>query len=1168
MGNKYSIHLVEMVRNNGNTQFVDKCQSYFFMFDYFDVLYYKELKDNDKQYLNYFAIGDTFNNNQNYKVSYKSLSLYQYHSKSSENPFLLNGKGKISETPFIGIIQISLCKENFEQESVVVIDKFLTKCEVCIGRIVDKCIEENMCGSLPRQLYRSSTTGDFCLVLRADSVEKIYSIALKLNETHYKRDGISILTYTNVGMECSIKGNEYCTLEESFVKKHSNMTFALRFSADDEFGKMAAQYEKEYRGTRNQDERFIGIKGLFGRYDYVWNISLEEFAQIYPTLCEKKIGINESQGKKSSEDISDLVKIIKFSCIRNINERILVSLNGFKDFYKDEVRDWSSDRNDIIEKNKLLFNRIERLDRWKKDFHEEHFAFQDLKRGTSETYKAFSPIGLERDAYINWLLFYRDMEVLCDNLDTWMGHIKECNEDESEKKELRYRLLKNWRLNLQAINQYTKLVQNVNYQTYQSPIYEMQTQIDTEKTLVAYREAMERYLQLYVKSNIGGDNSRDEIYPIFYPDLLRDIVAVETPFATEWNNGKVRREVVCTVPSFEYFGRLYDLLPWIMHECSHQIRILDREKRNYFIADYILGHAFKIAMEDIFRILADSNLYLTLGAEEQKIVNAMTKTAAEEIFKDIEVRNYDFHRVIQNIQKYLTNLFGSEREKLIGGMKETRLKEEAAFNSLLDICRKERLTGKEWVDELGKIRQCINVAGIIENIVISLLENYKMCICNTFKTLPDIVNEVSWVEIKDFLGEMTWLEIKVIDTAEKMLEMGIKKDVVQRYCFDVKQLYRIYEALAVDKGEPIEKQERLNDFLGKVYERILLAEKQKFYIVDSTIMHIWRNIGLLNEDKELFVNCIGDMFSRIDKKKIKNYCENDIKEYREACADLMMVTSLNIDSFGYCRQVLQTISDSKIASETYDREAINFKRFQIIIAVLLKSEGCECKKYRNNEIVINGKKLIEKGEIYCRYTLLCVKEQIFKRTLSVEEKKLVKSFLEIVYTQLKNTLGEMVEEAYRQTFLFLLLHGGLEGVSEKTRTKWEDYKTVINYFAEYKHIFWRLEGFCRGLNSILIEENVIVKTNILEHMEEILVIIRSSNGRGCSWECEMPNDLLNPKLDVGDFYNNPEKVHLKTKEEKLENTIEFIQNFYYSNRFRIIREKDDYIGRRQPNETI
>ena len=140
------------------------------MFDYFDILIHKELKGEEKVYSNYFSIEDTFEDDMDYKVSFKTLSLY-CGADCDENPFTLGktppedeAEATLSEIPFLGLIQISLCRENYEWklvESYKDVDEFLKRCEDKIMETVSNldCFADQDLTVM--QLYRSSTTGDF-----------------------------------------------------------------------------------------------------------------------------------------------------------------------------------------------------------------------------------------------------------------------------------------------------------------------------------------------------------------------------------------------------------------------------------------------------------------------------------------------------------------------------------------------------------------------------------------------------------------------------------------------------------------------------------------------------------------------------------------------------------------------------------------------------------------------------------------------------------------------------------------------------------------------------------------------------------------------------------------------------------------------------------------------
>ena len=83
-GKKYSTYILELIRNNGITNIdgesinekksSEEVPVSFLMFDYFDILYCKELRGDEKKYLNYLSIEnafeDTIQHSKNYKVSY------------------------------------------------------------------------------------------------------------------------------------------------------------------------------------------------------------------------------------------------------------------------------------------------------------------------------------------------------------------------------------------------------------------------------------------------------------------------------------------------------------------------------------------------------------------------------------------------------------------------------------------------------------------------------------------------------------------------------------------------------------------------------------------------------------------------------------------------------------------------------------------------------------------------------------------------------------------------------------------------------------------------------------------------------------------------------------------------------------------------------------------
>lgn len=1192
---RYSTHVLELIRNNG-VQAVeagadDTC---FLMFDYFDVLIYKELVGETKQYLNYFSIGDIFKDDQKYKVSYKTLSIYRCQDEM-QNPFTINGDA-VNKIPFLGLIQISLCKENYQRAMRPIdVDEFLRQCEKEIMEIADKAPLVGEKGETVRLLYRSSTTGDFCLAIRTGYVENIYNIALALNDTQDKPresdEALSLLTYTNVGIACkSTSDGGFMALDPDFVQSHPKMKFALRFSADAELMELLKQYEKE----SGNEEHVQVVKGLFGRYDYLMHIGIEEFAEIYPILCAKKVGPKPDKAYVPGDTC--LSNILVYPHIRNINERVLVELESLQSSIKNiaepeleekESSQVNGDKNDksdyakqVIHKNEILFKKIEKIERWSGFFSEETRAFKDLYRGMKEIYKAFSSVGAEKEAYIDWLGFYEDMCTLCDCITYSMEkYLYLCNDisgnsfNEDEKRKYKLRLLRDWRSNIQAINQYTRLVQNINYQTYQSPIYEIQTQIDTAKTMVAYREVMRNYIEPFLGANVGGIDDGAKIVPILYPDLSKDEVEVAAPFINQRQSGlDFAREIVCIVPSFEYFGRLYDLLPWVIHEASHHLRIFDKLNRNNFVIKYLFSYLFEIVIEDALPKLSTDKLYTAIGRAEQSLVDSLVEVAVQDISANLEFKDFDYQRLVSEIDTYLKCLFpyqtSYEGTRHYNEGKKIR---DAVFRYYLDQCRKEGILTDSNTDKLLRIKADTSNEQRDE-LTMELLDRYLLSVFGESGT--EKLND--FIQLSDIHSTRDVFEKKLSSVIKEMKDKDVCEEAIQEYCYKVIAIYRVEQAYATIYRDRENPEKNIKEYLGKVYEdyqqRALSSDwvKESKFFSDPTVMHIFRHLGLLNDNqdnKEKFISAMLDIFLNVDYSRIEPDRKFRETVYRETFADLLMATSLHLTSFGYCRQVLQTISDARINQKTYQYNEVNNQRFQIVTAVLLEEEIREYPDKGKTEeisgdqdlgyVKLDGSRIIEKGIQYCEYTLKCIGKNLLN-TVGIKgntiKEELVRQFAGTILDQLEAYLRNLKNDgSYNATLLYALLHG-IETADDIIKEEWELYQDIAENCDSMKYSFWRLEYFCRGIEDIMQGGYIRVPWDVFSHMKKIREKIIKKNGFGSVWEQDW-DCMWKPKKDVGDFYNDPKLVYEKTTAQKLENTIDFIQNYYYYNRFKMMERE-------------
>ena len=134
------------------------------------------------------------------------------------------------------------------------------------------------------------------------------------------------------------------------------------------------------------------------------------------------------------------------------------------------------------------------------------------------------------------------------------------------------------------------------------------------------------------------------------------------------------------------------------------------------------------------------------------------------------------------------------------------------------------------------------------------------------------------------------------------------------------------------------------------------------------------------------------------------------------------------------------------------------------------------------------------------------------------------------------------------------MHNARDKVSSNVLEEIREFEDIIQLLKDYLHLFTRLEILVLGLEQILTGSEIIVPKLKFEHMCRVYEQSSKVGIKGCKWEEKLPEYLAKSKLNVGEFYREPQQVQKLSSEEKLENTIDFIQNYYYSNRFRVMED--------------
>lgn len=1070
MGSTWDCYVLEIYKNtgihhNGNPIITDaSCV-------FHDELRYKKLCGNQKGYLNYFnfRINDTYFENVQKNTLSQTLSLYR-HGKDykeeapttdEEDPFVDR-----EDAPFLILIQVCLCrkaylyiKDSKKNETSSDVETFLQTAENMIEKKVKSVFTPEESKNLIWKIFRSSTTGDFCLVIR--------------------------------------------TACEDLITKTVDHLQSCAIWAD------------------------IAMT--------VWRKKSQTEEGVYVNIPPKTKSVNRES------DVPEAAKKKR-------------------------------------ERNQDLFKDICKLRCYEKYFAQENRIFQDLLYATKKLYGNYAASAHEKDTEINWQIWYHDMENLCESINNYMGTYQKIDSvPEDRRRKFRLNLLQNWRENILAIDCYSRLIHNVNGRNCRGSVFDAQTQVNAEKLLVAYREAMWVYYRGYDEISAAGDQAKIKIEPIIYSSLVKEKIEVTTLFANMmddlYGTHLDRKKVcVCSVPSFENFGRLYDFLPLLMHETAHSIRALERAERNDFLIHYTLKHVFGEVIRHLLQELPNVNRYEDMGAATGNLLKAFLKTAESDVKSNLESyakpygasgEDFSFEQTADALSRYLQELFPQEtnvtkdfekaRDRLLDLFVMEFRQNGMLEDSNAEDCRKllndlQALKNSRFVDK--------NSEEILEIALTAKNEKVKAL----FPGKSD--SSGALFEVKDFIMPAKEFDKKV-RRIRKKLEDEKTAHLLNEYIFSATKLhriYRIYNAADKEYRSPEEKREKLLYQVFANYREMERSESNDFPS-DPETMYFLNYMGLLGEDKKVFFKQCSKAFDTLPFQTIYDCKRFRTGVYRETCADVMMAVSLKLTAFGYCRQIFHAISDTA-QQYSYDKyESLNFVRFRTVAALLLLNEEWSVMKeeYGEDEYRINGENLIKEGMRYCEHYLKYIRESIFDKEkikdAGLREK--IYALLGTVNEQIKILLNEYSESFYKQTLLYILIHGEVNDLPGEIRNYLETNQELIDICRKYRQHFGELECFCRGLQHILFEGNIIVERDFLDHMLKLRerVALPASSYRhipcGCKWEETLWPCMREIKEKVGNYYNDPESIFTVSEAEKLDDTIAFIQNYYYHNRYDI-----------------
>lgn len=1227
MENLYDAHVVSLLKLGNSSDDISSilnndCMkiNVFFMLDYFNLLLHKRLEAEDKKYTRFLGLEENFLEARSDSISDKLLSLYCAAADRDDKADIFShadcgsNSSVLSETPFLGLIQIVINPEYYKYCGYVCdtdfVDKFLSGCEEKICESINPKFENpiNKYG-----IFRVLTSCNFYLVVRTASMEDIYIIAYIIDNITYQHgadDGHSynmFSTYTNVGIEYYRNPDgSFKTFSENTLDRCKNDEFAVRLSCYNGYQTELIEYAEYY-----------GIRGVFGKYDFLLRITMEDFAAIYPYLCRSVIEKPQDTVTGKEMKLPDfagvrelLIQGLEMGYFKIANERALVYLNKENYAKSTYFYDFSGDDKNII--NELLDN-CRLLEKLEKYFTCGRRSFLDCVRAVNELVRMYSSLRFEADSNINWKLLCSYLEVLNKTVRRYIYDLIKHKRDAA----FQLHFVKDLKLCVNAINQYIKFLQSVNQQTVQAPQYEIQTRVDSEMLMVAYMEYMNQFLKKYYRYFEKTD-SRPRIFPIIYPDLTCSDVKVENPFNryikednrdinkdnNQSSNKSDDRLIICRIPSFEYFGRFYNLLPVITHEISHYIRILPRKERNDRLITLVFN---KISLQLIHIWLSQNDtdsITYRYGLLKKELAGQLAKDF-KACFYDLN-GNEEFYKAdkfgIDEIEETVVSFFDrffDHKDPLIETEVNLQIslkeKKRHLAKSLMDLLYRYDAAEDENVDTVQKFLNSESIGSELkeafENLMAGIADKVYEAYFNSTAEYKENCPDLDKFRYDDFIEEINLFNYKLqklYNSQEKALMKPINKNgkihmaILKDYCEEMKKLnyicFSFHKLLAKDGTErqkiKLSEIKGLENHLKEIVELYYDKRNCRYMLLDTRLNHLLITTGLtvdkcekINKknnadpaDKEDSLTCrtLYQAMLKCGISDFRRWTQNIINLYRETSADIIMCRSIGFSPFGYFKLMFLTISDSMNEAEDYRPESINIQRIRLVLAVLLKSCGHSgaTSKYDSDDIVFNAESLCKAASTYCRSLLQDFKILLLKE---ISEKQKYESFREdcrtditgffdyacqvinTIFASITDTSWTMISAEYKEAFSIRIL---LLNNYNKTRARLMD-KLLQNY----DYIFIRIMTLLEGLCNVMTKGTIQVDKNMFQHMLDTYHKCNFINQDAYS------NQNI-PIEELRSFYNNPDPSPKNfTSDEKLDYMIKFVENYYYLNRFEIMNSE-------------
>lgn len=1197
IGDAYNLKLIRSTDRAKDVKF-NEDENVFFMMDYFNFLKSIRLKKSFHGYKKLCGLKNEYSEG----LAYQSIGIYRTWNQTDSDkilressPFEVGNGESATERPFIGLILVYI----LDYKMPISDSMDHGKCKLQnMGQFLDiyrdyirsniKLDESNY------SIYQTIAGADFCIVVRTDMIQDIYNAAMNIMQIRNGANKRAFFTYTNIGIECG-QGSKlqksaegFLKLSDSVLRKNKNIEFAIRFRIESPVLQDMRELQKK------MPEEIEVVNGLFGRYDLVIRRSMDEFYEIYPYLYENKIGIlkdtldNEAHIALFKSDINNiLLKSMCAGMIRTMNVRALIHIDKVSEESSEMMVPWFDSAmqgkvKEAVSYIKKEYNAFQ--NQYKARFLMDKYWYQDICNIFERLINLYEGLAYEFDTYLNWRVYEEYLQVLFRNMNTYMKKMHE-----GSQKDIRI-FISEFQLFIRAFDEYIKILQGVNQNTLQAPKYDAVVPFDGQKFLLSYTEYLTQIYEQYRDypwQNKNGvcQEPRRAMKIVIYPEILENRIVVKEVFSYPEQVKTIPEEkqelttetglLICRLPAFEYFARIYDMIPLITHEICHQMLILDRKERNEFYLNELFGEISRqvsylllretgnkkniIVYDDLtwnfHKVLAQCLLdsYKAEHPKWERYVFSYIDPSVESFLEDyiriqdqndVSNRNHiEIEELICDFQNFIYEVC-ADRQKYLECLSEIE-KSYAKEYQLL------RLGKSDEAQILKKRREAI-LSSLYTSLhkQITVPDNLKKIDENNLRILSS--NTEGWKEMDDYICDYYKEQIKGLgENINEKEDFAEKKQQLKYYVDNIRKLHVLYTNMMEYKPRDYTKLDSLlavyvNKLQGVIHDSYIEGKRYASYSQDK----IEKVTHLELFDTDHVIKNLKYFFRTYDFTNLGAVIKRTAVLYRESCADIIMCRILGFSGFGYFRMSVtfwtrMEHNESKSITGNY----LLRQRLIAVLIVLLSKED---------------KSLLSEKDEYCKYDICHLKEQIY---MYIDE-------------QIKYAAGR-IEDAINRDFsakdvqerviliqkcqkFFEIFKENVDTIKQRIEKNekvfWEDgiwdalckeYHPVFEtlelreYLRREMNLYTRIIYILCMLAEIQVNGKIEIRKDYLVHMEQIYDAF------------DEKMDIHPVVLKVADFYNKPDSESKTDNEEKMKDLLMFVQDYYFYNRYKNVWERNE-----------